>query len=121
MPNAPRTYFWSNGISLAPDGRELTLDYSDPDQGGTRLCFRYVITPQSSPRLITGYAHESHRSPREISYDQIPQDVFSDAQHWLKSNLDLARASGKEMLSRILMEYLESLRQREVGPPQGSE
>lgn len=107
----PHTYYWFERIALAPDGRELTVDYADPDQGGTKLCFRYVISLQSPPRLITGYAHESGRSESEIGYDQIPQDVFRDALDWLRSNAATARANNKEALTRILTEHLESLNQ----------
>lgn len=115
MTTAPHTYFSFEGITLAPDGRELTLDYSDPDQGGTKLCFRYAISLQSPPKLVTGYAHETDRSEREIGYNQIPQDVLRDAHDWLIFNLEIARASKKETLCRILTEYLEAL-STESGP-----
>jgi len=106
-----RTYFSFEGIALASNGSELTLDYSDPDQGGTKICYRYVVALRFPPTLITWYAHEDRNSGREIGYDQIPADVVRDALDWLRSNAEIARASGKEALCQILTEWLEFLGQ----------
>ena len=113
MPDSLPTYFSFEGITLASNGSELTLDYSDPDQGGTKICYRYVVALRFPPRLITWYAHEGSNSEREIGYDQIPADVFRDALDWLRSNAEIARASGKEALCQILDEWLEFLSQLE--------
>jgi hypothetical protein len=107
VKNSSNTYYWFDGIALAPDGRELILEYADPDQGGTKLCFRYIISLDSSPKLLIGYSYEIDRSEREIGYDEIPQDVFNNAHDWLVSNLETATKSNKDALVQILTKYLE--------------
>ena len=92
-PNSPHQSF--DGIILSADGNRLALDYSDPDQGGTRLYFRYILSLHSPPRLIAGYAPHGAGSEREISFDEIPAEVVGDARTWLKSNAETAREQEK--------------------------
>lgn len=99
-----------DGISLAPDGRELFLDYFDYDQGGTRLCFRYVLPLSASPKRITGYAHKSSRSEHKIGFGEIPLQIFRDAEDWLVGNAGFARAQQRDTLAKTLIQHLEHLR-----------
>jgi hypothetical protein len=101
------------GVSLAPNGCELLLDYFDHDQGGTRLCFRYVLPLGASPKRITGYAHESSRSEREIRFGEIPRHVFREAADWLIANAEIARTHQRDTLAQTLTHHLEHLRRHE--------
>ena len=109
MPDADRTHVSFDGIALTAGGQDLVLDYSDPDQGGTRLRFRYVISRKVLPRLITGYGPDIGYTGEEIGYYQIPPDVLGDAREWLKSKAEIAHASNKETIASTLLEYLEFL------------
>src|SRR5258708_3518321 len=102
MLGVMRDYHHSHfeGASIAPDGQSLLLDYFDHDQGGTRLCFRYIIPLHASPRLITGYAHEDSRSETEIRFGTIPRHVLSEAQGWLTWNSEAAR--GKPLAKTLV-------------------
>ena len=75
------------GAAVAEDGHSMTLDYYDHDPGGTRFCFRYVISDQAPPRLVSGYTHEASRLDYEIPFERIPRHVFSEARYWLTSRL----------------------------------
>ena len=106
-----RTYAHSHfeGVSLAPDGVELSLDYFDWDQGGTRLCFHYVFRPDAPLRLFTGYADDGDRRAQPIIADEIPVHVVSDARGWLEVQLSAARSQEKTQLCDRLTEHLDSL------------
>jgi hypothetical protein len=109
MAECMRTHFYFDGIALAMDGRELVLDYSDPDQGGTRLFFRYFVSRSTLPRRVTGYGPEIQGAGKEIKYEELPQDVVCDACDWLRSNIEAARSGNKEQLFGILSDYLRLL------------
>lgn len=107
--NDMRDYHHSRfeGAAIAPDGRSLLLDYYDHDQGGTRFCFRYVISPHASPRLVSGYTHEDSHLDYEIPLERIPRHVFKEAQGWLTSRLTV---DCDKPLARTLAELLEYLK-----------
>jgi hypothetical protein len=109
MREIPHTHGAFEGVTLGPGGRELVLDYSDPDQGGTRLCFRYIISLDEHPRIVTGYGPEISYAGKKISFREIPPDVLQDASNWIEDNLEIARANCKDTLSRVLNEYTELL------------
>jgi hypothetical protein len=60
------------GVDLSLDGRELSLNYVDAHQGGTKHCARYVFSLDASPRGFAGDAHESDRDS-----DEVPSYVLS--------------------------------------------
>jgi hypothetical protein len=109
MAEPKRTHAHFDGITLAPGGQELILEYSDPDQGGTRLRYRYLISLTAPPRLVTGYGPEIGTSGDEIGYQEIPEDVLCDGRDWLRSNVEIARAQVQDSLCSILSEYLKLL------------
>jgi hypothetical protein len=110
--NDMRDYHHSRfeGASIAPDGRSLMLDYYDHDQGGTRFCFRYVISTHASPRLISGYTHEDSLLDYEIPLERIPRHVFKEAQGWLTSRMTV---DCDKLLTRTLVELSEYLKMLE--------
>ena len=83
--DSKRTHFCSEGITLSQDGGMMLLGYADPDQGGTRLYFRYIISPYASPRMATGYAGPGVGPESEIAYREIPQDVSDSVTDFLKA------------------------------------
>ncbi|HEY1677918.1 MAG TPA: hypothetical protein VGG04_09445 [Candidatus Sulfotelmatobacter sp.] len=103
-----RTHSFFEGVALASDGRYLILEYFDPDQGGTRLCFRYTISFKGKTWLASGYGLEPGGVGKEIAYEEIPKDVLEDASHWLKSNQERIRDKEKTLF-KILSDYSELL------------
>ena len=106
-----RTHFYSEGITLSQDGGMMLLGYADPDQGGTRLYFRYIISPYASPRMATGYTGPGVGPESEIAFRELPKDVVEDACAWLENNTKVAREGGqlRSPLYRMLARYLECL------------
>ena len=107
MPET-RAHSFFDGVTLAPEGRYLILDYFDPDQGGTRLSFRYTISLKGETWLATGYGLEEGRMGKEIAYEDVPKDVLQDASHWVKSNLGHVQDREKGLF-KILNDYSELL------------
>ena len=107
-----RSYIHSqfDGVSLSPNGGELSLAYFDWDQGGTRLCFRYIFGLAAPLRLLTGYAHESGRREKQIIADEIPYHVVADGCTWLEAQLATVRNRPKTHLCAQLTEHFEALK-----------
>ncbi len=99
------------GAAMAPDGRSLWLDYYDHDQGGTRFCYRYVLSSGAPPRLISGYTHETSRLEYEIPIERIPRHVFSEARDWLVAHIEANTDQPHPKNLPVLLEYL---REREM-------
>jgi hypothetical protein len=96
-------------ITLAPDGRQLTLEYSEAPEPGAERFFHYVISLQSRPRLITGHSPHSVDTEQEIDYREIPGEIVREARSWLESNLLVANQTDTS-LARLLSEYLAVLK-----------
>jgi hypothetical protein len=96
-----------DGVSLAPDGGSLWLDYFDRDPGGTRFCFRYVLSADAPPRLISGYTHEDSRLNYEIPLERVPRHVFRQAQTWLTSQLEVYHDQPNHNSLSKLLEYVK--------------
>jgi hypothetical protein len=92
--------------TIAPDGQSLSLDYFDHEPGGTRYCFRYVVSTQSPPRLVSGYTHEDSRLDYEIPLERIPRQVFCQARHWLTCHIDSQRDRTSQKSLAELLGYL---------------
>jgi hypothetical protein len=67
-----------DGVTLAPDGKQLSLDYYDYPEPGAQRFFHYVISLHSSPKLITGHSPISVDAEQELAYEDIPRDVIHD-------------------------------------------
>jgi hypothetical protein len=98
-------------ITLAPDGSKLVLEYSEASEPGAELFFHYVISPQSRPRIITGYSPHSVDTEQEIDYREIPVEVLREARSWLESNLAVAHQRDIS-LARLLSQYLSVLNEK---------
>jgi hypothetical protein len=98
------------GITLAPDGRELTLDYSEAPEPGAERFFHYVFSLQARPKLVTGISRHSIDAERDIAYSEVPSEVIRDACSWLESNIAIAAERQNKSLSGILTEYLAALK-----------
>jgi len=96
-----------DGASLALDDRSLHMDYYDHDQGGTRFCFRYVLSASAAPRLVSGFIHEGSHLDYEIPFGRIPHHVISEAQDWLSSQIAADRNAPIRQRLTELLEYLK--------------
>ena len=76
-----------DGVTIEAEGPALRLDYSEPDQGGTRLMIRFRIPCSGQPAQLSGYAHDPQLREREISFADIPPRVLTDATVWIQEQI----------------------------------
>jgi len=82
-----------NSISIKPD-ITLLLEYSEPDQGGTRLLHRFCISQNGEIAVETGYSHEDDFQKSRASVGEVPQQVFNDALDWITQQLEYSPSGG---------------------------
>jgi hypothetical protein len=105
-------FFWKDGISIESSPPALVLDYSDPDQGGTQLQFKFRINYSESTEskfkttLEVGYAHEKEHSVEEITLNQFPQIVIEDALTWLREQFVISEESENKTLKGIISQFI---------------
>jgi len=104
MPEYHHSHF--DGVTITPQ-KELVLDYFDCDQGGTRLCFRYIFSLRCTPRLLMGYTHETKGSETRPEYGKIPPQVFADAQKWLSEQLIGGHSYNSDQLAGSFSKHLK--------------
>lgn len=98
-------------IRITGDEDALDVQYSEPDQGGTRLLLRYRIPRRASrlPIMLSGYAHEGALGHgREVPWSELPSRVARDLLPWLASQRRAAQAARKAALDSFLAD-IESL------------
>ena len=100
-----RTHEHFDGITLAPDGKHLSLDYYDYPEPDAQRFFHYVFSLHSSPKLITGRSPISVDAELELAYEDIPPDVIHDVCSWLESNMAAAHAQQGHLIFQILTDY----------------
>lgn len=66
-----------DGVTIEPRGPALRLDYSEPDQGGTRLMIQFRIPTSGQPVQLSGYAFDPKLRERIISFAEIPPRVVT--------------------------------------------
>jgi hypothetical protein len=96
-------------ITLAPDGRQLSVEYSEAPEPGAERFFHYVFSLQSRPTLITGHSPYSVDIEKEIDYNEIPSGIIHEVRSWLESNHLIAIGLQDTSLARILSQYLAQL------------
>ncbi len=102
-------------ISIDASTAELCLDYSEPEQGGTRLLYSFRIPSAAGrqrveePTVTTGYAHDDHLTCQALAWRSLPLRVRRDATNWLVGQCDLARQSGRRELEAILADFQRAL------------
>lgn len=94
-----------DGLSLESERASMRVDYSEPDQGGTRLMIQFRIPLSGQPSQISGYAHDSELTEREILFTEIPHRVLADARHWIQDQLE--KADSRTQTTAILRKFLE--------------
>ncbi len=82
-----------DSIGIHPDVT-LLLEYSEPDQGGTRLSHRFRIFQNKEVEVDIGYLHAADFQKKRISIQDVPQRVFDDALDWIAQQLQCAPAGG---------------------------
>jgi hypothetical protein len=105
------------GITLAPDGNQLSLDYYDYPEPGAQRFFHYVISLQSSPKLLSGHTPISVDAEQELSFEDIPPDIIHDACSWLESNVAAAYGEQRQPISQILTDFLALLERHKISLP----
>ena len=81
------SYQHLNSIRIEPD-ITLLLEYSEPDQGGTRLLHRFYIYQNRNVQTEVGYSHDERFQRKAISIEEVPRRVFSDALVWIAQQLE---------------------------------
>ena len=105
-----------DGVSIVKQGNELCVEYSEPDQGGTLLKYRYFVpkaVPSGAELLIRseiGYTFD--KRPHRQTYlpiESLPERVCEDATIWLARQLEIARATGQDTTAVVLNDYITVL------------
>jgi len=96
------------------DAIEATVDieYSEADQGGTKLRLRFKI-PRDRHQMIvvrSGYVHEGALKPQKsLAWSELPPRIGKDLLPWLAAQRLIARASEKQSLDRFLADVEHAL------------
>jgi len=113
-------HYWFNGISIESSPPAIVLDYSDPDQGGTILLFKYKIPfnlqENTLIELEYHYRHENTKSHKKMEIFETPKQIYSDTIEWIEKQLLNANTSKNlELYDNIkkikdkLMKIVESI------------
>jgi hypothetical protein len=103
-------FYWQNGISLEQSPLSLVLNYSEPTPDKT-VCYYHYRIPLSStwpPTLETGES-QYETSTQKINWEEIPDQVFRDALHWVNQQIEIANNNGKANLSTIFSRFKDKL------------
>jgi hypothetical protein len=76
-----------DSIRIEPD-ITLMLEYSEPDQGGTRLLQRFYISHDKEVEVEVGYSHDESFQRKQLPVKDVPQQVFEDASDWVTQQLE---------------------------------
>lgn len=76
-----------DSIQIEPD-ITLMLEYSEPDQGGTRLLQRFYISQNKEVEVASGYSHDENFQRKRVSGKDVPEQVFDDALDWITRQLE---------------------------------
>ncbi len=90
-----------DGISLEQSGEALRIDYSEPDQGGTRLVHRFRIFRNRNAEIEYGYAHDTNLQKNTVSLQDVPTRIFNDALNWIAQQ----SASKNQVLNELLSQF----------------
>lgn len=66
----------------------LLLEYSEPDQGGTRLLQRFYISKNKEVEIKTGYSCDKSFQSKKITLQEVPRKVLDDALGWVNQQLN---------------------------------
>jgi hypothetical protein len=92
-----------DGFTLEAENAAIRIDYSEPDQGGTRLLHRFRFFANGRINRENGYAGDSELQTKDIGRDAVPPRVLSDGTSWIEQQTQIAAAHPKliETLNRI--------------------
>lgn len=92
-----------DGLALESELCALRIDYSEPDQGGTRLMIAFRFYLDGRIEEISGYVQDRVHRTKAIGREKIPPRVLSDCSAWLQEQERLAgaRLNLKDILGRF--------------------
>ena len=92
-----------DGLTLEPRYGAIRIDYSEPDQGGTRLLIRFRIYVDGRIERDSGYAHDSELRTEAIDRSKLPSRVIDDGLTWVQEQIKTGANNTKliEALHRI--------------------
>lgn len=66
----------------------LILEYTEPDQGGTRLLHRFRIGANKEIEMGSGYSSDDIESTtKRVMPEEVPPRVWNDALNWIDQQL----------------------------------
>src|SRR5262245_29829030 len=104
-------YFHLDRIGIDGSSAMLCVDYSQQDQGGTRLLLQFRVprragsAPGQLPILQEGYAHDAKLRERPLLWQDLPDRVRSEATAWLTQQRHIAETSNRDALVRVLADF----------------
>lgn len=72
----------------------LLVEYSEPDQGGTRLLHRFYISQNREIDIESGYINDAKFQKKRIPLKDVPQQVCDDVLGWIDQQLQCRPADG---------------------------
>lgn len=109
--NRNEKYSWFKGIILQKTPLSLCAEFSNPDQGGTELVYKFIFpllpAPTESITVQTGYTHEKSTEEQSVDWNEIPIQVHKTVLNWIDKQLNTTSSQLTEILS-ILKEHLEN-------------
>jgi hypothetical protein len=82
-----------DSIGIEPS-KILTLVYSEPDQGGTRLLYRFRFFADKKIEVRSGYNMDADCTTKRLLFKEVPQRIWDDALNWINQQLECAPAGG---------------------------
>lgn len=85
------TYQHLDSIRIEPS-KTLTLEYSEPDQGGTRLLHRFRINSSKEVEIESGYVADTDFITKRVPAREVPSRIWDDALSWIDQQVQRAPA-----------------------------
>ncbi|MEI8353648.1 MAG: hypothetical protein WCG22_03980 [Lentisphaerota bacterium] len=79
-----------DGLTLEAEKAAIRIDYSEPDQGGTRLLHHFRIFMDGHVERENGYAGDTKLQTKEIERNAVPARVIADALSWIREQTMIA-------------------------------
>ena len=82
-----------DSIRIEPS-KTLTLEYSEPDQGGTRLLNRFRILDSKEVEVESGYNADTDFTTKRVPSREVPRRIWDDALNWIDQQFQCAPTGG---------------------------
>lgn len=100
-----------DSVKIDPS-KALILEYSEPDQGGTRLMHRFRICANMGIEVHSGYVGDVDLKKENVLVTEIPRRIWGDALNWIDQQLQCSPTGALRdfliLFKRIVLEEMAS-------------